>query len=296
MGGDGVPGLFGDEVGVYGGGDANAGVGGAADCRPTITASRGVISPLQPDAGEVVIDDFERCDLAVDHRDAACCELLGFVVGRAAARCGGTGSDRSSAAGRAELGVWRVGRSRGHLLPDRGPPSRGSMGSAGRHIPQRSRTPGMSGSSSTNPVAHQQPASAKRAAVLECHDESVLCALGRGDVSDSDLRAVTADLPPPPRFEQRGRAHPVSTQKPMHGGRRALRGSPPSITKTDRRERASVSAPLRPATPPPTTTTSKRTAVCPVVSVMAAIAPMTIRTSTHDWQALLPTRHGGGWR
>lgn len=29
----------------------------------------------------MVIDDFERCDLAVDHRDAACCELLGFVVG-----------------------------------------------------------------------------------------------------------------------------------------------------------------------------------------------------------------------
>jgi len=29
VGGDGVPGLFGDEVGVYGGGDANAGVGGA---------------------------------------------------------------------------------------------------------------------------------------------------------------------------------------------------------------------------------------------------------------------------
>jgi hypothetical protein len=36
----------------------------------------------------------------------------------------------------------------------------------------------------------------------------------------------------------------------------ALRGSPASTTSTDRRDRASATAPASPAAPPPTTTTS----------------------------------------
>ena len=36
----------------------------------------------------------------------------------------------------------------------------------------------------------------------------------------------------------------------------ALRGSPPSTTITDRRDRASINAPARPAAEPPITTTS----------------------------------------
>jgi hypothetical protein len=44
--------------------------------------------------------------------------------------------------------------------------------------------------------------------------------------------------------------------KPCMAAAGALRGVPLSITTTERRERASISAPLRPAAPPPITTTS----------------------------------------
>jgi hypothetical protein len=44
--------------------------------------------------------------------------------------------------------------------------------------------------------------------------------------------------------------------KPCVASAGALRGVPLSITTTERRERASISAPFKPAAPPPMTTTS----------------------------------------
>jgi hypothetical protein len=49
---------------------------------------------------------------------------------------------------------------------------------------------------------------------------------------------------------------PSSMMKPCMASAGALRGDPLSITMTERRERASIKAPFKPAAPPPITTTS----------------------------------------
>lgn len=49
---------------------------------------------------------------------------------------------------------------------------------------------------------------------------------------------------------------PSRTMKPCMAAAGALRGVPLSITTTERRERAGISAPFSPAAPPPITTAS----------------------------------------
>src|ERR1700755_3554514 len=65
----------------------------------------------------------------------------------------------------------------------------------------------------------------------------------------------------------------------------ALRGCPASTTRTLRRDRASATAPLRPAAPPPMTTTS-------YFSSMAS----TVRRDAPGTKTALPVRQGIGRR
>src|SRR4051812_17548568 len=65
---------------------------------------------------------------------------------------------------------------------------------------------------------------------------------------------------------------------------RALRGSPASITATDRRERPRVTPAFKPAAPPPMTTASNFSSGC----CCCVIMPSSVRSLGEDWQALLP--------
>ncbi len=67
---------------------------------------------------------------------------------------------------------------------------------------------------------------------------------------------------------------PSPDKKPCTPAAGAFLGSPASMTTTERRDRASVRAPLKPAAPPPTTTTSY---VSVTVLITLITSPITIR-------------------
>src|SRR6478735_3720621 len=72
----------------------------------------------------------------------------------------------------------------------------------------------------------------------------------------------------------------------------ALRGSPASITSTERRARDSASAPLSPAAPPPTTTTSYLSSIA--FSFVRRPRGDTVRPIPQIWQVhLLLWQYGG---
>ena len=158
-----------------------------------------------------------------------------------------------------------IGAARQHAdRPGRGPPSRGSTGSAARRGPSAPAAP-------ARPAA-RRPARWSPAAGARRTDRPSASVTAKPSPSRSAAAtspsttspAVRRDLGPAAR-EQLGRRHarrgPAARARPRPG---ALRGAPASITSTDRRARASISAPLNPAAPPPITTTS----YCPSSSVI----------------------------
>lgn len=126
-------------------------------------------------------------------------------------------------------------------------PVLGQAGHLGRHIAQDG--------------GHQNPARRQGAAVGQGDGEPQVTVRGggggsgHGDVPEDDLAAVLAYLPAP-ALEDLGGGVPSRTMEPCLAAAGALPGVPLSITTTERRERAGISAPFRPAAPPPITTTS----------------------------------------
>ncbi len=139
---------------------------------------------------------------------------------------------------------------------DRGPPASTPMarsrtsqpwqyGQCSTSRPHRSRSPGTSGSSSTSPVV----TSSRRARTERpsASDTVKPSASRTAVVTSPDTTWPPYDGPPRgrapaarPAASRRGRA----TRAPRRPA--ALRGSPASTTSTERRARASISAPLRP--------------------------------------------------
>ena len=139
-----------------------------------------------------------------------------------------------------------------------GPPTHGSTGSAARSCPTAPARPGRSGSSSVSPVV-----TSRRRAVNQCRPSpGHLEALRRPQprhwwrVPLNDAPRRTA-RPPCGRWPRVGRQCAVAGQEVVHLRRPgALRGAPASITVTERRDRPSTTAALRPAAPPPMIITS----------------------------------------
>lgn len=127
--------------------------------------------------------------------------------------------------------------------------------------PQCSASPGTSGSTSVRPVATRM----RRAVMLR---PSARVTVNRRSPS-ADGAADSAETTSPwttrppywrtcsrPRRRISGGGVPSKTMKPCTAFAGALRGEPLSITTTERRERARISAPFSPAAPPPITTAS----------------------------------------
>ncbi len=127
--------------------------------------------------------------------------------------------------------------------------------------PQCSARPGTSGSTSFRPVATRT----RRALMLRPsakvtvnrRSPSVARAAGSAEVtSPKTTRPPYWRTCSRPRRRSSGGGVPSRTMNPCMASAGALRGEPLSITTTERRERASISAPFSPAAPPPITTTS----------------------------------------
>jgi len=138
--------------------------------------------------------------------------------------------------------------------------------------PQRSRTPGMSGSVSTTPVA-----TSRRRAPTTRPSSNVTVKRSPSRAAEATRPAHTS--PPYPRTSDRPASNsavglmPSRDRNPCTPAARAFRGSPASITSTERRDRASSKAPFKPAAPPPTTTTSNTPANRSITSVSCDYFP-----------------------
>ena len=128
--------------------------------------------------------------------------------------------------------------------------------------PQCSASPGTSGSTSRRPVA----TSTRRACsvapsarvTVKRRSPSADGAAGPAVTTSPDAtRAAVAGGPRSrPRSSSSAGGVPSWPSSPCTPSAGALRGVPLSITTTERRERASISAPFSPAAPPPITTAS----------------------------------------
>ena len=117
------------------------------------TAVRSITSTVgQLDAGQPVVLDHQPRDLAADDPHAARLQLE-LVRPRSGRRCGRRRPRRRTTAERAVRAGRSRPRCRGRRGAGRGPPTRGSTGSAGDPAPTARGRPGISGSSSRTPVA-----------------------------------------------------------------------------------------------------------------------------------------------
>ena len=121
--------------------------------------------------------------------------------------------------------------------------------------PHRSRSPGTSGSSSARPVVTSRRRARTRLPSARVTANPSPSRSRRRHLAGLDPAAVAAHLRAARREQLAGR-RALAAQVVVHAAAGALRGSPASTTSTERRDRASISAPLSPAAPPPITTTS----------------------------------------
>ena len=146
-------------------------------------------------------------------------------------------------------------RARARRSAGRAPPSRGSTGSAARRGPSaragRGRRAGR-----RQAGGHEQPSRALGASRRRGSRRSPPSS--RRAATTRPLSTRPAVRPParPCRVPELQRRHAFLPEHPVHPVGGAFRGVPSSTTSTDRRARASVTAPLSPAAPPPITTTS----------------------------------------
>jgi hypothetical protein len=101
----------------------------------------------------------------------------------------------------------------------------------------------------------QQPARREGPAVPQLDREVAARPSGSDRLTLHDPSAIAAHLPRPASSSARGPI-PSRDKNPRTPAAGAFRGSPLSMTSTDRRTLASVNAALNPAPPPPTITTS----------------------------------------